>query len=246
MIGRSLITDEVEKNLSDLVHRLGPNQRLPSEAELCLELGVGRSTIREAVRVLDRAGLVFKRRGIGTFTTANKGFVVGGLEVLRGIPNIVRASGQEPRIVDQEIRLTEANAEVSQALEFPGGHGRVVFVRQLYLANGQPIILGDSFVPESLFSDPEAFCGRVSTLSAETRCLFDVLEEHRIHVRHAISNVDAVTAADPAAGLLNVPVGYPLLRLSEVHYADSGKPVIYSCDYLVSSRYRCTVVRRKI
>ncbi|HYW51919.1 MAG TPA: GntR family transcriptional regulator, partial [Gemmatimonadaceae bacterium] len=40
--------------------------RLPTESELMAEFGVGRSTVREAVRTLARTGLVQVRQGDGT------------------------------------------------------------------------------------------------------------------------------------------------------------------------------------
>ncbi|ORL99335.1 FadR/GntR family transcriptional regulator [Prescottella equi] len=42
-------------------------RRLPSEAELAAELGVGRSSVREAVRLLARDGWLDVRHGVGTF-----------------------------------------------------------------------------------------------------------------------------------------------------------------------------------
>jgi DNA-binding FadR family transcriptional regulator len=44
--------------------------RLPSEAALAAELGVGRSTVREAIRALAGTGLVESRQGAGTFVRA--------------------------------------------------------------------------------------------------------------------------------------------------------------------------------
>jgi GntR family transcriptional repressor for pyruvate dehydrogenase complex len=46
---------------------LAAGERLPTEATLMEELGVGRSTLREAVRVLEREGLVRVRQGSGTY-----------------------------------------------------------------------------------------------------------------------------------------------------------------------------------
>lgn len=44
-----------------------PGERLPNEVQLATEIGVGRSSIREAVRLLARDGLLDVRHGSGTF-----------------------------------------------------------------------------------------------------------------------------------------------------------------------------------
>jgi len=43
--------------------------RLPTETELMSQLGIGRSTVREAVRTLARVGLLQVRQGDGTYVT---------------------------------------------------------------------------------------------------------------------------------------------------------------------------------
>ena len=47
--------------------RLAPGEKLPGEVELAKELGVSRTTLREAVRSLAAQGYVEVRRGSGTF-----------------------------------------------------------------------------------------------------------------------------------------------------------------------------------
>jgi DNA-binding FadR family transcriptional regulator len=46
------------------------DQRIPAEPELVSVLGVGRNTVREAVRALSHAGLLEVRQGDGTFVRA--------------------------------------------------------------------------------------------------------------------------------------------------------------------------------
>lgn len=48
-------------------NQLSPGDKLPSERELSEQLGVGRSSIREAFRAMELLGLIETRRGEGTY-----------------------------------------------------------------------------------------------------------------------------------------------------------------------------------
>jgi DNA-binding FadR family transcriptional regulator len=52
-----------------------PGDKLPSEPELMVQFGVGRSTIREAIRILANTGLVTVRQGSGTVVESQRGIV---------------------------------------------------------------------------------------------------------------------------------------------------------------------------
>jgi GntR family transcriptional repressor for pyruvate dehydrogenase complex len=54
-----------------------PGERLPSERELAEYLGVGRNSVREALKILEAVGLVEARIGEGTFITAQVGASFG-------------------------------------------------------------------------------------------------------------------------------------------------------------------------
>ena len=55
------VVEQIENAI--LVGRISPHERLPSERELMREFQVGRSTVREALRVLQSKGLVQSRAG---------------------------------------------------------------------------------------------------------------------------------------------------------------------------------------
>ena len=72
-IRKKAISDEIVDQLVDLIGRneLKPGERLPPERELCRQFGVGRTTLREALRSLATLGIVEGRVGEGTFISEN-------------------------------------------------------------------------------------------------------------------------------------------------------------------------------
>ena len=73
-IHRISITDEVIQRLSEQICRggIGVGDKLPTEGELQKSLGVGRSTVREALRVLQAMGLVEMKSGLGAFVKSTR------------------------------------------------------------------------------------------------------------------------------------------------------------------------------
>jgi GntR family transcriptional repressor for pyruvate dehydrogenase complex len=72
-VNRTSLSDEIVEQIIDLISRgvLKPGERLPSEKELCLRFGVGRTTIREALRSMAVMGVLDGRVGEGTFVSAD-------------------------------------------------------------------------------------------------------------------------------------------------------------------------------
>jgi GntR family transcriptional repressor for pyruvate dehydrogenase complex len=72
-VARTSLSDEIVSQIIDLISRdvLKPGERLPSERELCKQFGVGRSSLREALRSLAVMGILDGRVGDGTFVSDN-------------------------------------------------------------------------------------------------------------------------------------------------------------------------------
>lgn len=82
---RSGLVDQVIEQLRDSVARgeWSVGQRIPNETVLVGSLGVGRNTVREAVRALAHAGILEVRQGDGTYVRATSE-VSGALRRLCG------------------------------------------------------------------------------------------------------------------------------------------------------------------
>lgn len=73
-VSRTTLVDEVIAAIRGMLDEEGwsTGTRLPSEHQLSIQLGVGRSTVREALRVLGHLGLVQSRSGLGTFVVGKE------------------------------------------------------------------------------------------------------------------------------------------------------------------------------
>ncbi len=96
--------------LAEMIERAGLRigDKLPPEVSLAATLGVGRSTIREALNRWEGLGIIKRRRGDGTYLTAR-------VQASRGlVPTMVRLEG-EALLRLMEIRRTLENDVVRKA-----------------------------------------------------------------------------------------------------------------------------------
>lgn len=78
-IARRSLSDEMAQQIVSLISdgHLPPGSRLPSERDLCTQFGVGRSSLREALRCLAIVGVIDVRVGEGTFVAESSRKFVG-------------------------------------------------------------------------------------------------------------------------------------------------------------------------
>lgn len=65
------VADELQAAIIDGTYSVGA--QLPTEPELMEQFGVGRSSIREAIRLLANSGWVRSQQGVGTFVASRSG-----------------------------------------------------------------------------------------------------------------------------------------------------------------------------
>lgn len=72
---RVSLADEVANKIKEQIRlgKLHPGQQLPTEMELTRTFGIGRSTLREAIKILVHSGLIRVQQGVGMFVESARG-----------------------------------------------------------------------------------------------------------------------------------------------------------------------------
>ncbi|MBU1156326.1 MAG: GntR family transcriptional regulator [Proteobacteria bacterium] len=95
---------------------LKPGDQLPSEPELARQLAVGRSAVREAIRILESAGLLTVRRGHGGGTFVQERDVASLVPVFADILRLALVEVSEltrTRVLLETVVIQEAGARIS-------------------------------------------------------------------------------------------------------------------------------------
>ncbi|CAM2890690.1 FadR/GntR family transcriptional regulator [Saccharomonospora xinjiangensis] len=113
---RTGLVDQVIEQLRAAVRQgeWAIGERIPTEVELAATLGVGRNTVREAVRALAHSGLLEVRQGDGTYVRATSE-VSGALRRLCG--SRLREALQVRRILEVEAARLAAAERTDDDLE---------------------------------------------------------------------------------------------------------------------------------
>jgi len=119
-VSRVTLGEQVAEQLAEQIShgRWQPGERLPSEAELCAAMHIGRSTLREALKSLAFVGLVQMRPGEGTYVTDGTQILVERLRA-RGLLRTEKELEDvgEARLI-LETELAALAAERADASDF--------------------------------------------------------------------------------------------------------------------------------
>lgn len=173
-------------------------------------------TLRQALSAIEAKGLIDRRRGRfgGNFVaTPRFEFDHAGLpgftEQMRRIH--VEAGAQVLRATTRR-----ADGDVRHRLELKRGQ-QVHEVLRARLANGEPIVLEETYFPAEIFP---------GLLTATlTGSLYAVMREYGAAPFTADEHIEATVAGDQEAEILQVDPGFPLLLITRTSYTESGVPV---------------------
>jgi GntR family transcriptional regulator, N-acetylglucosamine utilization regulator len=217
--------EQLRGRLTELAARLPPGAPLPGERQLCVEHGVSRITVREAIGQLVSEGVLVRVRGKGTFVAER---AARSRLHLASFTEDMRRLGLRPSTRVLAVARLVPPPATRRALELPAG-APAWHVRRLRLADEQPMSIDDGWYPAEPFPglDQQDLTGSLYTLLAEQYgCTIDRAEQ----------TVRAAESDRETYALLGVPAGRPLLVFERVSYSD-GRPVEHAESTYRADRY---------
>jgi GntR family transcriptional regulator len=213
-----------------------PGHQLPPEPELAQQLGISRSTLREAMRTFEERGLIIRRQGVGTFVTRSSPLVIdSGLEALESVDSLVHRRGLSIQTKDLDIQEALASRDLARRL---GVTERTLLtvVTRTKVAAGQPVAYMMDALPASVVSVEDMRAGFHGSV-------LDYLLT-RDDLAHARADILPVRADKHQSARLDLKPGTVLLLLEETLYTLAGEVIGFSRNYFVPEFFKFHVVRR--
>jgi GntR family transcriptional regulator len=212
----------------ELIDQLQVGEAIPSERRLSSELGISRLTVRAALDDLVRDGYLERRHGAGTFVSEPK---IAQQLTLTSFSEDMRRRGMVAGSRTIELRETHAGAAVGRSLNI-SPDARVMLIRRLRLADGEPMALETLHVPAAIVPG-------LTREVLEDSSFYDLLErEYGVVIASGTQSIEPTVTNEEESELLGVPLHSPAFLFERTSRTDSGETVEFVRSLYRGDRYR--------
>lgn len=232
------LTDQVKAHLKERIVGEGfEGGRIPPEAALAEELGVSRTTIRDALAKLENEGAIYRKQGAGTFVNTPVLQIKSRLEDIWSYEKVLEENGYTPSVKVISDTVVGADAATAEALGLEPG-ADVIEIEKLFLEDSKPVILTVNRIPAELV----AATGQIH----DDLPLYDFLDEYSdSRLMYYVSEIVPVALDTNQAKKLGVRKGTVGLAFVEVGYDQSNRPIVHATSFFRDDLLRFRVIRRR-
>ncbi len=213
--------------------------RIPSETDLADELGVSRTTIRDALNRLELEGTIFRKQGAGTFVNETSLQIHTRLEEIWAYESMLEAHGYAPtnKIISVEEQLP--GDELAADLNL-SANDTVLTIKKLFLADNQPVIYTINHIPARILTCEVADDDFHQPIY---RVMSDMCRQELAYYLSEI--IPLVTPGWLADTLQLSREKNAILSFEEIGYNVNNKPILKAQSYFRDDLLRLRLIRRE-
>ncbi len=215
---------------------LKPGDVLPSESEMCKNFDISRSTVRQAVSMLEDEGLVVRKQGRGTYVAQPKVNRKAGK--LYSFTSEITSMGLTPSSKLVEYEVMEPTPDIMKMLELDSPSILVYKFSRIRYVDGEALCLETSFYPQYLYPN-------LTRPMLETHSFYSLLFERGIIPNRAIDSYEAVVLTRREAELLGCRPGSAAFAVQRVTRSESGQPYEFTQSLIRGDRLRLDISLHK-
>jgi len=206
---------------------------LPTEMTFVAELGISRSTLRQAFNELVNEGYLVREKGKGTFVSKPK-VDEGFFQKLDSFNHEMNLKGLKPGTKVLSLAALPGRADVNRQLGLRDDE-KLILLSRIRMADDEPLIYLETWLPYMPFAS-------ILDVDFTTESLYQVLEE-RFHsrVERAVRKIEAVGATSLEASMLGVKPGAPVCLVRSTAYLADGTAIEHSIARYRGDRNQFTV-----
>ena len=212
--------------------------QLPTEHTLAERYGFSRSTMREALRVLEQQGVVKAIQGKGRFVSDGDSLEVERpITKYESVTEMLESLGYTVSNIVIQVEEGQATAPEAEALELAVGDPVIRLVR-IRCGNDQPLIYSVNVIPRNLLPGPIAYRDWGMSVTG-------ALEAHGHQVISSIARISAQNVPADEAKRLKLDSFAPWLLIEGRCISVTGQRVLYALDYHRGDKIAYHVLRRR-
>jgi GntR family transcriptional regulator len=233
------LTDQTVQAIQEAIKhgKFPEGSQLPPEMELLKMMGISRTTLREALRILVEQHLIRKRRGLGTFVMEHA--IVKDMSRNFGITEMISQAGFTPGIRDFHIRLDQSSKTISEKLGIQESSA-IVVIERVRTANQTPVVWTRDIMPQAFL---DGWTPTINELNQ--RSIYECLEEYaNIRIESGMASFNPVQANREISEKLGIQRNDLLLLIDQVDLDQTQRPVLYSIEYHLTDKFKFIINRK--
>lgn len=205
---------------------------LPSEREIAETYELNRMTVRKALDLLEKEGLLVRIQGKGTFINTPK--IDTRLDTIQSLGKFLTQMGVS--VTNRVLYCGRRKADYKFSKIFGvSPEDEIYQIFRLRLGNGEPFALEYSYVPFAYINDCEQYDFKVYSL-------YDLYDKHGIVLMEDHQQLEIVTVHNPQAKLLDLPEGGQVFMLTNVSIDKDGRVIEYTRSYHSSKKFSFSTI----